>query len=163
MGKTELARSYFKSPFEHRDRISWAGYDEDKHDCIIFDDVPSIYAYINNNRALFQAGDFAVVQTSATNVYAMTIDVSQKPIIVTTNDNPYGTWILANSVPVEISETTYLKDESHITCEEVSADEIWECPIAYCKRQNMICHQRCQYCQNKRPFNCWVDLGGGPS
>eukprot|EP00966_Prymnesium_polylepis_P018253 420663-Prymnesium_polylepis.2 len=39
MGKTELARSYFQNPFEHRDAVCWAGYDEDKHDVIIFGDV----------------------------------------------------------------------------------------------------------------------------
>ena len=106
MGKTELARSYFQNPFEHRDAVCWAGYDEDKHDVIIFDDVKMIYKYISENRALFRAGGLATVQTSATNMHAMDVDVTQKPIIVTTNERPIerATWIEANSVQLEIYE-----------------------------------------------------------
>jgi hypothetical protein len=107
IGKTEKARSLFKTPFIHRDSVCWNGYDENIHDGIIFDDVFVIYKYISENRALFQAGSSVTVQTSPTNAYALTVDVTQKPIVVTTNDAPYGDWILANSVTVHVNEPTW--------------------------------------------------------
>ena len=141
MGKTELARSYFKNPFEHRDNVCWTGYDDERHDAIIFDDVKCVYRYIRENRALFQGCDCAVVQTSATNVYARTIDVAQKPIVVTTNDRPWGDdWIRANSVQVEINEPTYSADDSRIVRDEPENDvlPICFCKLAYCP----MCNER---------------------
>ena len=80
---------------------------------IIFDDVPNIYTYVNDNRAMFQAGpDGIVVNTSATNAFAHTIDLAGKPIIITSNDVPgvtEGTWIDKNSVKLEITEPTWIE------------------------------------------------------
>ena len=45
------------------------------------------------------------VQTSATNVYAMEIDVIGKPIIVTTNSDPEGSWITAAYMRRHITAT----------------------------------------------------------
>ena len=110
MGKTELARSYFQNPYEHRDSICWNDYDADLHDVIIFDDVKLVYKYISDNRSLFQAGSWVTVQTSATNVFAMEIDVTQKPIIVTSNSEPQGEWILGNAVNIQIDTPTFEPD-----------------------------------------------------
>lgn len=97
-GKTEYARSLFKNPFIHEDSVCWNGYDEDEHDVIIFDDVKSVYKYISDNRKLFQASSDVMTQTSATNVYALSVDVTAKPIIVTSNEPPGSEWIMANAV-----------------------------------------------------------------
>lgn len=111
-GKTQLARSLFSCPFEHNDAVCWINYDDEKHDAVIFDDVKFIYKYISDNRALFQAGGLATVQTSATNMYSMQIDMTQKPIIVTCNDEPRGDWILGNSIRLYIEEPTWECDDT---------------------------------------------------
>ena len=107
VGKTQLAKSLFKNPFTHTDAVCWTGYDDEVHDCIIFDDIKSIYRYVSENKSLFQAGSMARVQTSVTNVYSLEIDVIQKPIIITTNDPPMGPWILGNSISIEILDQTW--------------------------------------------------------
>lgn len=112
MGKTELARSFFSNPYEQRDSTCWNEYDADKHDAIIFDDVKFVYKYISDNRSLFQAGGWVTVQTSATNMFAMEIDVTQKPIIVTTNAEPTGDWILGNSISMKVDTPTFEMDQS---------------------------------------------------
>eukprot|EP00966_Prymnesium_polylepis_P018252 420663-Prymnesium_polylepis.1 len=45
-------------------------------------------------------------------MHAMEMNVTQKPTIVTTNDKPLerASWIEANSVQLDIYETTYWKD-----------------------------------------------------
>ena len=108
LGKTELVQSYFKNPFMHKDVVCWTGYDDDKHDAVIFDDVKDIYDYILAHKALFQASGTAQTQTSATNMYARTIDVTQKPLIITSNHSPEGNWIMGNSVRINVDCKTYL-------------------------------------------------------
>jgi hypothetical protein len=109
-GKTELARSLFDSPFEHRDSVCWTGYDEDKHDGILFDDVKLVYSYVSENRSLYQAGGWVCVHTSPTNQNAIDIDVTQKPIVITTNAQPLGDWILGNAYVVHIDAHTWLEE-----------------------------------------------------
>jgi hypothetical protein len=89
-GKTEFARSLFRNAFLHRDSISWTGYDEDVHDAVIFDDIKCVYKIVSDNRALFQASGTAMQQTSATNVHALSVDVTAKPIVITSNYEPRG-------------------------------------------------------------------------
>ena len=94
--------------------IDWAKYDSRVHDVIIFDDVPNIYTYVNDNRAMFQAGpDGIVVNTSATNAFAHTIDLAGKPIIITSNDVPPAdnAWILANARIVLIDSQAWIGSE----------------------------------------------------
>ena len=50
-GKTQLAKSLFSNPFVHTDAICWAGYDEDKHDAIIFDDVKFVFKHISEAKS----------------------------------------------------------------------------------------------------------------
>lgn len=111
-GKTNYCRSLFKNPFLHRDSVCWNGYDPDLHDCVIFDDVKSVYKYVNENRALFQAGSSVMVQTSLTNIFAISIDCTQKPLIITTNTEPTGDWILANSVCIPVGDPLWMDDRS---------------------------------------------------
>ena len=106
-GKTQLAKSLFSNPFVHKDSICWTGYNEDEHDAIIFDDVKYIFKHISEQKSLFQAGGIVTVQTSATNMYALDIDVAGKPIIVTTNTDPEGEWIMANSFAIGIFEECF--------------------------------------------------------
>eukprot|EP00966_Prymnesium_polylepis_P010281 237119-Prymnesium_polylepis.2 len=106
-GKTEFAKSLFENAFLHRDTIAWTGYNEDKHDAIIFDDIKGIYKHVSENRALFQAGAPIVTQTSATNVHALTVDVTAKPLIITSNDEPLGEWLLANAVVMNVTDPLY--------------------------------------------------------
>lgn len=101
--KTEFAMARLPGMFAHRDAVSWNGYDDDLHTGVIFDDVKCIYKYISDNRALFQASGFATVQTSSTNVYARTINLCAKPIVITTNDEPTSDWILMNSFVINAS------------------------------------------------------------
>lgn len=96
-GKTTLAKSLFKNPYIHEDSICWKGYDDDKHDAIIFDDVADIYKYISRNHRLFQAGSCVATQTSATNVHSLHVDVTQKPIMILCNERPTDQWTLSNS------------------------------------------------------------------
>ena len=100
--KTEFVRDRFKNTFVHTDVVSWNGYNDEEHQHILFDDVKNIYKYISDNRHLFQAAGTAMVQTSATNVYARAIDVTQKAIIITTNEAPTSEWILANAVVIHV-------------------------------------------------------------
>jgi len=104
LGKTQYARSLFTNPFVHSDSICWHGYDEDHHSCVIFDDVKSIWKYVSDNRALFQAAGDVTVQTSATNLYAICVDVFAKPLIITTNSEPTSDWAIANSLIVHVTE-----------------------------------------------------------
>ena len=104
MGKTEFIKARVGNAFVHHDTVSWHGYDDDVHDAIIFDDVKGIYKYVSENRHLFQANDMATVQTSSTNCYAKSINVFKKKLIITSNSEPTGDWILANSFILEIFE-----------------------------------------------------------
>lgn len=107
LGKSDFAKSLFENPFLHDNSISWAGYDDEVHDGIIFDDVHDIYRYVSHNRNLFQARGEVKVNTSATNCYAMSIDVTQKPIIVTTNYEPTNPWVEQNSIVLEVDKPTF--------------------------------------------------------
>ena len=109
-GKTEFARSLFQNAFIHSDNIAWAGYDEEKHDAVIFDDIKMIYKMVSDNRALFQASGTAMQQTSATNMYALTVDVTAKPLVVTSNYEPRGEWLWANAVVMHVSGPLYGPD-----------------------------------------------------
>ena len=113
-GKTELARSLYNNAYVHKGSIDWSKYDSRVHDVIIFDDVPNIYAYVDDNRALFQAGpDGIVVNTSATNAFAHTIYLAGKPMIITSNDVPPADneWIAANARVVFIDSQTWIDSE----------------------------------------------------
>lgn len=104
MGKTEFVKARVGKAFVHHDTVSWHGYDDDVYDAIIFDDVKGIYKYVSENRHLFQANDMATVQTSATNCYAKSINVFKKKLIITSNSEPTGDWIIANSFILEVWE-----------------------------------------------------------
>lgn len=114
-GKTQLAKSQFKNPFIHSTVIDWKGYDYEKHDGIIFDDVCCIYKYISDNRALFQAGnEYVTVHTTANggaNAYAFKIYVYQKPMVITCNTGvTAGSWIDQNSFKLHVEGPTWYEE-----------------------------------------------------
>ena len=113
--KTMFAKSLFKNPHVHEDKIDWDGYSWVKNDGIIFDDcnLPDhIWKFVRQNKVLFQASGTVAVNTSATNCYKKDICVVQKPIIICTNDAllepfvsaPYREWISSNCVWVDVPE-----------------------------------------------------------
>jgi hypothetical protein len=122
-GKSQLAKSLFDTKFVHKDCINWkleGGYDYDKHECVIFNDVKNIYEYVLDERDMFQAGeDIHTVHSSATNWNSMDIWLYRKPIIITTNQDPiykeysgncvteWPTWIRENAYILEVTEQTW--------------------------------------------------------
>jgi len=113
MRKTEYAKSLFKNPFVHKDKVDWDGYSWADNDAIVFDDVrhpKMIWAYVHDNKVLFQASGVVSVNNSATNCYKRDICVVQKPIVICTNDGlldpfvnaPFRQWIEANSVWIDV-------------------------------------------------------------
>jgi len=119
--KTEYAKSLFKNPFIHKDKIDWTGYSWSENGCIIFDDVnlpDHIWKYVRQNKVMFQSSSIVAVNTSATNCYKRDVCVVQKPIIICTNDAllepfvsaPYREWIQANSVWIDVTEPIAFKD-----------------------------------------------------
>lgn len=113
MRKTEFAKSLFKNPFIHKDKIDWDGYNWLDNGCVIFDDINQpdhIWKFVRMNKVLFQSSSIVSVNTSATNCYKRDVCVVQKPIIICTNDGlldnfvsaPYREWIEANSVWVDV-------------------------------------------------------------
>jgi len=121
MRKTEFAKSLFKNPFLHKDKLDWDGYKWLENGCIIFDDInlpDHIWKYVRQNRVLFQSSSIVSVNTSATNCYKRDVCAVQKPIIICTNDGllepfvsaPYREWIEANSVWVNVSEPIAIED-----------------------------------------------------
>lgn len=115
MRKTIYAKSLFKNPFVHKDKIDWDGYSWLKNDCIIFDDInlpDHIWKYVRQNKVLFQASSTVAVNTSATNCYKRDICIVQRPIIICSNDGliekyvteTYKEWILANCLWVEVTK-----------------------------------------------------------
>jgi len=107
MGKTQLAKSWFLSPFVHSDHINWDGYNPDEHDAVIFDDIPDIYELIKTNHTMFQSSGVVTVNTSKTNCYSQKVDLTAMPIVVVSNFYDHDIWLKANSAHLEISEPTW--------------------------------------------------------
>jgi len=103
-GKTTFIKTRFNNIFWHTDAINWGNYDEDKHDCVAFDDVSTIYDYVTSHKSLFQASGSTSVNTSKTNCYALQIDTTAKPLVILHNYDPYDEWITANSFHINVAE-----------------------------------------------------------
>ena len=121
MRKTEFAKSLFSNPFLHKAKVDWDGYKWLDHGCIIFDDInlpDHIWKYVRTNKVMFQSSSIVLVNTSATSCYKRDGCVVQKPIIICTNDGlldnfvsaPYGEWIEANSVLVDVDQPIPFED-----------------------------------------------------
>lgn len=115
MRKTEFAKSLFKNPFMHKDKVDWDGFQWQTHGCIIFDDInlpDHIWKYVRTNKVMFQSSSIVAVNTSATNCYKRDVCVVQTPIIICTNDGlldnfvsaQYREWIQSNSVWLDVDE-----------------------------------------------------------
>jgi len=111
MRKTEYAKSLFKNPYIHKDKLDWSEYDWEKNDCVIFDDINEpchIWKFVRLNKVLFQSSSMVSVQTSNTNMYKLDICVVQTPMIICTNDKDlvehesHVEWIKSNSVWVSV-------------------------------------------------------------
>lgn len=110
LGKTLYAMSLFKNPYRHKQVIDWSKYDDETHDCIIFDDIPNFYDWVIQNKITMQANDIITINTSTTMCYAKEIYLADKPMIALLNDPPpdNSEWIFANSVIFQLNETTYI-------------------------------------------------------
>ena len=120
--KTEYAKSLFKNPFVHKDKLDWDGYSWEGNDAIIFDDVnlpDHIWKFVRQNKVLFQASGVVAVNTSATNCFKRNICVVQKPIVICTNDGlieslvskEYREWIESNSVWLNVDRPIAFEEE----------------------------------------------------
>jgi hypothetical protein len=130
--KTEFAKSLFKNPFPHKDKVDWDGYAWDKNDAIIFDDVSKpdhIWQYVKKNKVLFQSSGIVSVNNSSTNCYKRDICVCQIPIVICTNENVKEpcvsaediAWIGANSVWITVSSPIPFFDEKPVAIEDAPA------------------------------------------
>lgn len=130
MRKTEFAKSLFKNPFVHKDKVDWDGYCYSDHDAIIFDDVrhpKMVWAFVHDNKVLFQASGIVSVNNSATNCFKRDICVAGKPIIICTNDGlldpfvnaPFRQWIETNSVWVDVDDPIPYFEEYNVAIEDV--------------------------------------------
>ena len=130
MRKTQFARSLFKNPHVHQDKIDWDGYSWESNDAIIFDDVnipDHIWRFVKINKVLMQAQQDPVpVNVSATNCFKRDICVCQKPIVICTNDNlldpfvsaEYRLWIEANCVWLDVEEPIAYFDDVCVPIED---------------------------------------------
>ena len=112
-GKSKFAEGLFTNPFNHYNVECWMGYDSLIHDGIIYHDVPNIFNVILQKRDFFQANGSKMVDTSATNCYAKSVDLLAKPIVIVTNRDNYGgdnenAWINSNSVKYTVGENEVL-------------------------------------------------------
>lgn len=108
VGKTEYVKSIFPDAWIHDGAVSWSGYNPNHHSAVVFDDVSDVCDYIKKNKPLFQANrEKCVVNSSATNMYALEVDTCDKPIIVLANFGPKAGWTLCNSTVIELTEHLY--------------------------------------------------------
>lgn len=108
LGKTEFIKFHYPNAFFHENSVSWEGYDPLRHEAIVFDDLANPTEFILHNKKLFQASCRVRQGTSATNMYAVEVDVVAKPIIVLANFPP-GTsqWISANCEVIQVLDKLY--------------------------------------------------------
>lgn len=107
-GKSKLAESFFECPFKCAGTISWKGYDPDKHDGIVINDLNFLDRYIDEHHDLLQCGDIQTVNTSTTDCYAMQLDIVEKPIVFTSEyDIHRSDWVSKNCIFQEVLDSTY--------------------------------------------------------
>lgn len=107
LGKSHLVYSWFKKPFLHKDHVCWLDYPDDC-DALIFEDVDDIGSYIERNKSMFQASGVVKVNSSPTDQWAFPVDLTQKPIIITTNNFQGTRWIDSNSYFLDLKEITWV-------------------------------------------------------
>jgi len=113
LGKTTYAASLYPDAFVHNDSIDWTGYHAAKHTAVIFEDIPQWFDYVAKNKVLFQASKCVKVHTSATNCYAMEVDLTAKPLIILTNEpipdyHDMYDYLKQNSFHLHITEPTWI-------------------------------------------------------
>ena len=107
LGKSQMCYSWFKKPFLHKDQVSWLDYPDDC-DAIIFEDIPDVWDYIEAHKSMFQASGVVKVNVSRTDMYSQPIDLTQKPLIITTNEWRGTHWTDANCYTLKIDDVTWV-------------------------------------------------------
>ena len=108
-GKTMFAVNLKKMTHLHSAGVDWTTYDAGQHDAIVFDDIFDMETYINMHKPIFQSARKTAVNTSKTNCFSQLIDTAGKMIIVCNNDAPTTSWVLANTIVVEVDEPLFIK------------------------------------------------------
>ena len=107
-GKSKYIEAQYKT-FTHKGKINWTGYDDDIHNCILFDDVKDIESFVYENKIFFQGScdDFTIGE-SATMMYARQLYCADKKIVICANNAPslttkakQPTWLSGNCRVVE--------------------------------------------------------------
>ena len=107
-GKTMYALALNKRTHLHSAGVDWSTYDPGQHDAVVFDDVFDIESYINMHKPIFQSSRKTAVNTSKTNCFSQIIDTAGKMIIVCSNEAPTTSWVLNNSVIIEVNEPLFI-------------------------------------------------------
>lgn len=123
-GKTRYIASKFRKPFVAENAFKLDGYSPLEHDGIILEDVPQIWNKVLEHKVFFQSNSVATLQSSATNVYSIQVDTAQVPIVICVNDQDepipwHNEWISANMVAVNITEPTWITEETAIALDTV--------------------------------------------
>ena len=108
-GKTMYAQNIKMNHHLHSAGVDWGSYDPTQHDLIIFDDVYDIESYINMHKPIFQSSRKTAVNTSKTNCFAQHVDTAGKMIVVCSNDPPSTSWVLHNTIVIEVTEPLFTK------------------------------------------------------
>ena len=109
LGKTQYALAIGIHPHLHAAGVDWAGYDPNRNDVVIFDDVYDVETYINMHKPIFQAARVTTINTSKTNCFAKTVDTAGKMIIVCDNAEPRTSWVVANTVHLHVTDPMFTK------------------------------------------------------
>jgi len=108
IGKTKWINNFLPNAFWHDSGVNWKGYDPNEHTAIIFDDVPKMCNIIMDNKKLFQASGKVSWGLSATNCYAITLDVRAKAMVVLVNFPPnVDGWIAKNFRVVHVADPMF--------------------------------------------------------
>lgn len=119
MGKTQYAKHLLPNAIVFEQSTNWRDFDPFLHKGIIFDDVchfddesKSIFQYIVNNKALFQACASPVtLGKSKTGIFEYNVCVYKQPIIVCCNFDNFesrSSWIDANACIYKVHDKMYL-------------------------------------------------------
>jgi hypothetical protein len=133
-GKSQFAEHAlgFRSPYVNEGSFYLQGFDKDNNDAIILSDVPGITSFVLQYKAVFQSNDnVTMVGGSSTNMYAISVNTHQTPIVITMNKEEdwekmkNEAWITGNSYVIDCGDTPMFVGNNIMTEEEERRAEGW--------------------------------------
>lgn len=128
LGKTRYIASKFRKPFVAKGAMKLEGYSPLEHDGIILEDVRNIWDKVLDHKMFFTSEGVSTLQSSATNVYSIEVDTLRVPIVICVNEQNepipfHDEWTVANMVAVNITEPTWVTQETAIALDTVAEGE----------------------------------------